>query len=927
MAIHSFLLALCNLRNHLKFKESIFMAMKVGNNNNQEILCDFQEVKAPKQELVSTEQKQQTIEKSAPPSINNQQEKSLRARTTLSSKSLRAELDAKLGSKEVATRSIGREFQPAINNLLSGVNRLSVSNNKFQAQISKALNATRTDSNNFIHHAQNAQKTLSQSRTELAPHSTDLANNLDALLNQLKQLTSLLKNTADDFGFDVNQSLKEVSKGMSTLEQATSAVASGKGMALPKALQATEDMGVASSKITTQANNYAKSVQQAVEPVAKQAQSMAEGIDSFSFGGLIDKAKSAIGGLVDKAKGAIGGLVDKAKDGLSDLADKAFKFVYNTKEKINDYNTEYIAPILKAIGIGIKNIFKSDKNPVGKAIDLDKLVGNTKEMRDLANAAKNGDANAAAKLKSVYGYTTETFPKPGTMWVAANFAGGELENGKVTAKHFATANTGSGLASRTATPVADPNKPADINKMLFENKANANTSSLALSKPLTLIDKDGKTKTVSSMAEYEKTVAENRTKLGMPVQDGKPIPIQLSLEGGGGKGKRYAPVFEEMYNLGIVPASVSGTSAGAIAASLVAAGIDPRKVDDVAKDPAIKKFFDATLLGPGLMEGRELYRYMDQKLREITGITDRPVTFADLPMPLYLTATKLADSQATNDMTRLEDRTFIFSKENTPNTPVAMAVVASTSIPAAFDPIEMVDPATGRTIRLCDGGVVDNLPINSHKNNLPQVAVSLQSPNGIGNRNPDDPGKPQPFPPGNLISGNPIGNAKIGLDLQAKAATGQRDFHDSTRPKPGTFVLAVPTWNLQDFEKQNTVFGFEYDQNIDPALDTQTADITHSFFRNFLDDLRNPKASGTNIKNEPATNAFTRTFVANGHTWTATHEKGSDNVFFKRDDGKTHNLSLGNSRMSDWIADDNSFGDLNFRLRDVIVAREKFIFG
>lgn len=899
---------------------------KVGGNQEQPI-CDFQQdLKGAKQQPAVEENSQQNnIQPSAPPSINNQQEKSLRARTTLSSKSIRSQLDAKLGSSPVS-RAIGREFQPAINNLLSGVNRLSLANNKYQTQINKALNATRTDTSNFLHHAQNAQNTLSQSRTDLAPHSADFASSLDLLLNQLKDLTSLLKTTANDFGFDVNQSLKDVNRGMNGLELAANTIASGKGMALPKALEATQLMSTASTKISTQASNYAKSVQQSVEPVANQAKALANDVDSFSFGGLIDKAKGAIGGLVDKAKGAIGGLVDKAKNGLSDLADKAFKFVYNTQEKINDYSTEYINPILKALGAGIGNIFKSDKNPVGKSVDLNDLVNNTKEMRTLAAAAKNGDATAAAKLKSVYGYTKDSFPKPGTMWVAANFGGGELENGKVTAKHFATSN-GSSISSTSSarTTPQDPNKPADLNKLWFGDKTN--TSSLTFSKGMTLIDKDGKTRTVNSMPEYEKVVAENRAKLGMPLQGGQPIPIQLSLEGGGGKGKRYAPVFEEMYNIGVVPASVSGTSAGAIAASLVAAGIDPRKVDDVAKDPAVKGFFDATILGPGLLEGRELYRFMDQKLREITGITDRPVTFADLPMPLYLTATKLADSQATNDMTRLEDRTFIFSKENTPNTPVAMAVVASTAIPAAFDPVEFVDPATGRTIRLCDGGVVDNLPVNSHKNNLPQVAVSLQSPNGIGNRNPDDLGKPQPFPPGNLISGNPIGNAKIGLDLQAKAATGQRDFHDSTRPKPGTFVLAVPTWNLKDFDKQDTVFGFEYDQKIDPELDRQTADVTHSFFRQFLDDLGNPKASGTNVKDAPKTNDFTRTFVANGHTWTATHQTGSDNVFFKRDDGKTHNLALGNSRMSDWIADDNSFGDISFRLRDVIVAREKFIFG
>src|SRR5262249_18292581 len=149
-------------------------------------------------------------------------------------------------------------------------------------------------------------------------------------------------------------------------------------------------------------------------------------------------------------------------------------------------------------------------------------------------------------------------------------------------------------------------------------------------------------------------IAANRAKQGMPVQNGDPTAIQLSLEGGGGKGKRYAPMIEEMYNQGIVPASVSGVSVGSITAAPVAAGADPKKIDQVEKDPNIQKLFDARLGSAGLLQGKELYRYMEQMLGELTGIKDRPVTFADLPMPLYIGATKFADSQAPNDMTKVE---------------------------------------------------------------------------------------------------------------------------------------------------------------------------------------------------------------------------------------------------------------------------------
>jgi NTE family protein len=380
-----------------------------------------------------------------------------------------------------------------------------------------------------------------------------------------------------------------------------------------------------------------------------------------------------------------------------------------------------------------------------------------------------------------------------------------------------------------------------------------------------------------------------------------------------------------MYNLGVKPESVTGTSAGALVATLVAAGIDTRKVEDVAKDPALKKFFDATFEGPGVLEGRELYRFLDQKLRDITGIKDRPVTFADLPIPLQLVTTKLADSQAPNDMTRLQDRIFVFSKDTTPNTPVAFAAVASAAIPAGFDPIEMVDVATGRTIRLADGGVVDNLPLGYQKNkNLPELAIQLNEPN-INSGDPNDRGTPQPFPPGNLISDNPFGNARIGLDLQAKAATGQRDFFDRINPPANTFVLNVPTWNLQNFEQQNTTLQFEYDDKIDPALDKQTTTIAQNFFKQFLPQFGVAGARGSNLKTPPTTNDFNRTFVANGANWTATHTNGADIVVFQSDTGKKYDIKIGNDRLRDWVADDRSFGDLGFRLRDVVVDFEKFL--
>src|SRR5262249_47244892 len=151
--------------------------------------------------------------------------------------------------------------------------------------------------------------------------------------------------------------------------------------------------------------------------------------------------------------------------------------------------------------------------------------------------------------------------------------------------------------------------------------------------------------------------------------------------------------------LGVVPTSVSGTSAGSIGAALIAAGADPKKVAEFMQDPKLQD----------VMSNPDAFDTLDKVLREITGIKDRPVTFADLKMPLQICATTFSDTQpppGKGDLTQVANRRFIFSQENTPNTPVALAVRASMAIPLVYDPVRMVDPTTGREVHLYDGGIL-----------------------------------------------------------------------------------------------------------------------------------------------------------------------------------------------------------------------------
>ncbi|HVG59898.1 MAG TPA: phospholipase, partial [Hyalangium sp.] len=133
---------------------------------------------------------------------------------------------------------------------------------------------------------------------------------------------------------------------------------------------------------------------------------------------------------------------------------------------------------------------------------------------------------AEGELKAKYGYTRATAPKPGAMWVDPQFMAKDVPGGQVSASKLAT-----------GTPVTKPPEPLDF---LF----------------------GGKPDSAQQAKAYQAAVAAKRAELGMPIQDGKPIGVHMSLEGGGGKGKRYAAMLSEMRELGVVPTSLTGTSAG-----------------------------------------------------------------------------------------------------------------------------------------------------------------------------------------------------------------------------------------------------------------------------------------------------------------------------------------------------------------------------
>lgn len=486
---------------------------------------------------------------------------------------------------------------------------------------------------------------------------------------------------------------------------------------------------------------------------------------------------------------------------------------------------------------------------------------------------------AEGELKAKYGYTRATAPKPGAMWVDPQFMAKDVPGGQLSATRLAT-----------GTPVTKPPEPLDF---LFGGKPDGAKQAQA----------------------YQAAVAAKRAELGMPIQDGKPIGVHMSLEGGGGKGKRYAAMISEMRELGVVPTSLTGTSAGSIAAAFAATGASPEQIDAIAKDPRLQKLydFDLDLKDGGLLNGQAAYDLFDSKLRELTGIKDRPVTFADLKVPLQLVAAKAYDSASPGGFPTAKDRIFVFSQETTPDTPVALAMRASMAIPGIFEPVQMVDPATGRSMHLTDGGSLDNLPMGYAKNNLPQIGAALLEPDSNHPSNAN--GAAKPLPKGQLDTTNVLWSAINGYTFLKDNATGAADFRDRTSPGPNQFMLSLPTWNLDNPRQANSTLGFGYDPKVDPILDGQTREVTRDFLRNFLDDLRVPGSRGTNVTTEvPRDLRFQEQVTVNGQNYQVSYNGGDNLVAVNTATGKKSDLKLGQKKIEAMYLDHLSFGDLKAQL-------------
>lgn len=213
----------------------------------------------------------------------------------------------------------------------------------------------------------------------------------------------------------------------------------------------------------------------------------------------------------------------------------------------------------------------------------------------------------------------------------------------------------------------------------------------------------------------------------LPLRTGEPLEADLVLEGGGVKGIALAGAVVELlarYRFH----RVAGTSAGAVTAALVAAGLDPDGIRKVLDRLDYARIPDSWFPVPGVAPaagllfrdgahpGRYIHRWLRRELANL-GV----VTFGDLRTDDAGADPHLAEWQRyklvvmATDVTRgrlvrlpWDYREYGLDPDAQP---VADAVRASLAIPLYFAPSHLRDRGTGQRSTVVDGGVLSNFPI------------------------------------------------------------------------------------------------------------------------------------------------------------------------------------------------------------------------
>jgi NTE family protein len=196
----------------------------------------------------------------------------------------------------------------------------------------------------------------------------------------------------------------------------------------------------------------------------------------------------------------------------------------------------------------------------------------------------------------------------------------------------------------------------------------------------------------------------------------------LVLEGGGVKGIGLAGAYAALEQAGYVPRNVAGTSAGAIAAALIAAGYSAGDISSIIMGLDLRQFEDkgwedriggaglSLLLDSGIYEGSRFRDWMRDVLAA-KGVH----TFADLQTgaddPGLGSRLQVIVSDLSARRLLVLPRDAATLGLDPLELEVATAVRMSMSIPLFFKPVRILNKNTNHEHVLVDGALLSNFPV------------------------------------------------------------------------------------------------------------------------------------------------------------------------------------------------------------------------
>lgn len=162
--------------------------------------------------------------------------------------------------------------------------------------------------------------------------------------------------------------------------------------------------------------------------------------------------------------------------------------------------------------------------------------------------------------------------------------------------------------------------------------------------------------------------------------------IGLALGGGAVLGAAHIGVISALEEMDVEVSFVTGTSIGAFVGALFAFGYTSKDIEEIALDLNWMDISEIAIFENGILSNAKLGKLLRKSLGE--------KKIEEAKIPLAIIATDISNGEK-----------IVLKKGS-----VVQAVMASTCIPGVFSPIKLDEKL------LVDGGIVENIPIDTVKN-------------------------------------------------------------------------------------------------------------------------------------------------------------------------------------------------------------------